>query len=124
MIISFVMHHETIDLSELKLWQIDIRALNQRLARFNSHQPKVHQLADLILLSYPFTTKSAINLASSIPYSKNWLNYDLKQNKLLTISPTYHAFLGTNLQEGKHQLLLIYLPFTFLIGSNISFLIG
>lgn len=116
MIISFVMHHETIDLSELKLWQIDIRALNQRLTDFNSQQPKIHQLGDLSLISNPFVTKSAVNLASSIPYSKNWLIYDLKQNKLLTISPAYHAFLGTNLQEGKHQLLLIYLPFTFLIG--------
>lgn len=59
-------------------------------------------------------------MKSTIPNSFNWLVLDngkiLRKNKILFAD----AFLNFNLNQGNHQITLIYIPWIFIIGLIIS----
>lgn len=116
--LAFVLKQKHLDLNAANLWSIDTQLLNKKIKQFKQKQPKFRQTSSLTLSSNVFTTKRKQTLVSSIPYSPNWLLFD--QHHLLVKQKYNHTFLKTVLPAGKHQLKLVYLPFTLLIGILLS----
>ena len=72
----------------------------------------------LCIKSSAFTLAKSKRLASTIPYSANWLVYD--QGQRVKTGKYANVFLTWKLAKGKHQLTLIYVPWLFLFSSLLS----
>ncbi len=116
--IKFVLKATNLDLSDLKLWQLNLNEMDKVLTRFNQNQPITHQVNPLLLRTNSFSTKETKILNTTIPYSKNWLIFD--NGNLLHKGLFANTFLSAKLQKGSHQLIFIYIPFALLLGILIS----
>lgn len=115
--IVFEMLNNELNLNELKLWKIDTNKLAKSLIKFNQKQPSFKQTSAFTLKAN-FKTTTEKTLASTVPYSKNWLIFD--NGKLISSKLIFNAFLGGKLDKGHHQLLLVYLPINLIIGLFLS----
>ena len=116
--INFILKNKFLDLSAANLWSLKTKQLKQILQQFKKQQPSTYQPASLLISSSNFYTANKKDLASTIPYSNNWLIFD-KQH-LLKKKVFANTFLSATLTKGRHHLVLVYVPFAFLIGCVIS----
>ena len=115
--ITFTLHHKELYLGNALIWQFNQTKFNQVLKSYLKKQPQIKQTSALSL-SFNFKAKSRETLKSTIPYSSAWLVYD--NHHLIQTKPFAHTFLSFDLKPGYHQIKLIYLPLTLLIGMLIS----
>lgn len=111
--ITFNLKNNSLNLADLNLWQIDKQKLNQFMQKFLNNQPKFIQDTPI---SFSLNVKSASNktLATTIPYSKNWLILD--NGHLSKLSLFANTFLSTKLKKGNHRITLLYVPFALICG--------
>lgn len=117
--IVFTLKHQSLDLSDLKLVELNTKAMKNYLSLIKQNQPKLYAKSALVLQTNSFNNGNQA-LLTTIPYSKNWLIFD--HGRLLKTSKFADTFLQAKIKQGKHQLLLIYVPWMLLIGLLISLL--
>ncbi|KRO14475.1 YfhO family protein [Lactobacillus helveticus] len=118
--IEITLKKDNLDLNAANLWRLDTPKLVQEMRSFKQNQPQFTQQSALVLKSNHFSTNKKMTMKSTIPNSFNWLVLDngkiLRKNKILFAD----AFLNFNLNQGNHQITLIYIPWIFIIGLIIS----
>lgn len=117
-VFTFVLNQKTFNLNSANLWSLNTTSLNRILQKYQRQQPQLWQTNSLVLHSNQFSTDKKQLIASTIPYSKNWLIFDnghLQKKRVFA-----DAFLSTKLASGKHHLTFVYIPFAFLLGVLIS----
>lgn len=118
--ITFILKQKQIDLNSANLWAINMTKLKKALERFNKNQPQIYQINPLTIQTSTFKTKNKEIMASSVPYSYNWLIFD--KGHLLHKEKDNRTFISFNLKKEMHQIKLVYVPFAFLVGILLSFL--
>lgn len=118
--ITFIFKQKQIDLNSANLWAINMPKLTRALASFRKRQPQIYQPNSLTVQTSSFKTRKRQIMASSIPYSYNWLVFD--KNHLLHKEKYNQTFVSFNLAKGSHQIKLIYIPWALLIGILLSLL--
>lgn len=114
--IVFNLKNPTLNLSELSLWHLQTAKLNKAMKKFNKSS-KIKQINPIVLSALVKTSKSQ-TLATTIPYSKNWLI--INNGHLLKTHLFADTFLSVHLNKGSHQIIFIYVPFALLIGIILS----
>lgn len=118
--ISITLKKDTLNLNAANLWRLDTNKLAKEMHSFKQNQPQIIQSSALVIKSNPFSLHKKMTMKSTIPNSINWLVIDngkiIHKNKVLFAN----AFLSFNLNSGKHQITLIYIPWIFIIGLIIS----
>lgn len=118
-VIQFTSQQKNLNLSNFYLFRIKSTYLNQVMHEFVKKQPILKQ-DGLIISSNRFNTHASERLLTTIPYSQNWFLFD--QGKLLKKKIYAQTFLQAKLDPGQHQLILIYLPLSLILGILISIL--
>lgn len=111
--IVFNLKNVSLDLSNMSLWQVQTKKLDNFMQKFIHNQPKFIQTTP-ISLSGNIKLKSNQTLATTIPFSKNWLIFD--NGHLIKTNLFANTFLSTHLTKGTHKITLIYVPFAFIFG--------
>ncbi|MGQ5709610.1 YfhO family protein [Lactobacillus sp. PSON] len=115
--IVFNPKNPTLNLSELSLWHLQTQKLNKSMQEFNKYQPKIKQINPIVLSAFVKTKKSK-TLATTIPYSKNWLVFD--NGHLLKLQSFVDTFLSVHINKGSHQIIFVYIPFALIVGLFLS----
>lgn len=120
--ITIDLKKDKLNLNGVNFWRLNTQKLTQIMHNFRQKQPDFRQTSALVIKSNSFTTKKNMTLASTIPNNFNWLVLDngkiASKNKKLFMN----AFLNIKLSPGKHQIILIYIPWIFLLGILVSLL--
>lgn len=118
--IAITLKKDNLDLNATNLWRLDTKKLAQEMHSFKQIQPQITQPSALVIKSNHFSLHKKMTMKSTIPSSINWLVIDngkiLHKNKVLFAN----AFLSFNLNPGKHQITLIYIPWILITGLLIS----
>lgn len=117
--INFLLHTSSINLTNARIWRLNINKLQSAIKKYNKTQPTVYQTSPLSLkMTANNAKKTTQKLASTIPFSNNWLVFN--NGHLVKKQLWADAFLSFNLKAGKNKITLIYVPFTFIMGLLIS----
>lgn len=116
--VTFTLEKDSLDLTGLVFWRFDNQVFEQGIQQLQSPKLRLTQ-SGLTIKSQKFTTSKKL-FVSTIPYSKNWLVFE--HGRLVKTRLFAGAFLSFNLAKGSHQLTLLYLPTSLLVGLAISLL--
>lgn len=119
LIVTMVMNQMDLDLSQIKLFELNTTKLNNAIKKLKLNAPSVYQNG-LKLTTSTFTSTKKQRLLTTIPASKNWLVFD--NGKRLKSSQFASAFMQVELNKGKHHLTFIYVPWLLLVGILLSIL--
>ncbi|MBP2056861.1 putative membrane protein YfhO [Lactobacillus colini] len=120
--INFILHTSSINLTNAKIWRLNTTKLQSALKDYNKDQPVTYQTSPLSLkLTVNNSNNSNQRLASTIPFSNNWLIFD--NGHLVKKQLWASTFLSFKLRPGIHHINLIYIPFAFLTGLLISIVV-
>ncbi|WP_282804872.1 YfhO family protein [Lactobacillus isalae] len=115
--IIFNLNKKDINLNGVRVLQFKEQEFKQIIKKFKQKQPITYQTSPISLrINYSAEKKKILN--STIPYSRNWIIFN--NGKLLKTQKFAQTFLSAQLSKGQHHLLLIYVPFAFLLGLLIS----
>ncbi|MDE6554723.1 MAG: YfhO family protein, partial [Lactobacillus sp.] len=113
----FNLNKKDINLNGVRVLQFKEQEFKQIIKKFKQKQPITYQTSPISLrINYSAEKKKILN--STIPYSRNWIIFN--NGKLLKTQKFAQTFLSAQLSKGQHHLLLIYVPFAFLLGLLIS----
>lgn len=115
--ISFELTNNNLDLANMQLWAVNSN-IHKIIKDFNKNQPTLKYINPLVLKTSNFKTNSNQIVNTTIPYDRNWLVLD--KNKLIKTSIFAKTFLQVKLSAKQHQLTLIYIPWSLIIGILIS----
>lgn len=115
--IVFTLNSKHIYLNNCSLWRFKQSTFNKSLSTYLKEQPKIHQDSSLSL-SFKINNSHKTTIKSTIPYSEFWFIWD--NHHLTKVHEFSNAFVSFNLSSGYHQIKLIYLPITLIIGLIIS----
>lgn len=116
--INFLLHTSSINLTNARIWQLNTNKLQSVIKKYNKTQPTVYQTSPLSLKMTVNNKKATDKLASTIPFSNNWLVFN--NGQLIKKQLWADTFISFNLKPDKNHLTLIYIPFAFLTGLLIS----
>lgn len=115
--IKFDLQHSTINFNSCRIVRFDNALFKKEATSFIKKQAKIYQDTALSL-SFRTSLSQSKTINSTIPYSSNWFVFD--NGKRIKTAMFADTFLSFKLSKGQHNIKLIYIPITFIIGIVLS----